>query len=90
MLDYKTKQLSLKERIECNDITTEMNPRTGTVIVRDMFAQRIKYLRFGLKTIDGIDITSDNFDEQILKLTNNDIEEISGRIADETNFPKKK
>ncbi len=89
-LKFETKLLNLAQRIEVNDIECEMNVSTGSVIVRNMFAQRVKYLRYGLKSLNGIEITEDNFDEQVNKLTNDEIEEISGKIAEETNLSKKK
>ena len=89
-LEFTTKLLTLKQRIEVNDLEVEMNAVTGSVIVRNMFAQRVKYLCYGLKSLGGIEITEDNFDEQINKLTNNEIEKISDKIAEETNLSKKK
>ncbi len=67
-----------------------MNATTGSVIVKDLFAQRIKYLRYGLKTLNGVELTKDNFDVEVNKLTNDEIQEISDKIAEETNLSKKK
>ena len=89
-MKYETKHLTLAERVECNDLKTEMNPTSGTVIVHDIFAQRIKYLKYGLKSVDGKEATAENIDELIMELSNDDINKISDKIADETNFSKKK
>lgn len=89
-LEFTTKPLSLSQRIETNDLEVEMNAVTGSVIVKNMFAQRVKYLRYGLKSLGDIEITKDNFDEQVNKLTNDEIEKISDKIAEETNLSKKK
>ncbi len=89
-LDFTTKPLTLAQRIEINDLEVEMNAVTGSVTVKNMFAQRIKYLRYGLKTLTGTEITEDNFDEQVNELTNNEIDTISDKIANETNLSKKK
>lgn len=89
-INYETKPLTLEQRVECNDIKTEMNPEAGTVIVHDVFSQRVKYLRYGLKTLEGKEVTKDNFDELAMTLSNDDITVISDKIAEETNFSKKK
>lgn len=89
-MEFKTKPLTLSQRIECNDIETEMNPSQGTVIVRDVFKQRIKYLRYGLKSLNGIEINEENFDAEVNKLANDEIVEIADFIAEETNLSKKK
>jgi len=90
MIKYKTKPLSLEQRIEVNDLMTEMNPTTGTIIVRDVFRQRVKYLRYGLASLGDVELTDENVDAEINKLTNDEIEKISDAIAEETNLSKKK
>ena len=87
---FETRDLTLKERIDCNDVQTEFNPRSGTVSTRDTFAHRIKYLRYGLKSLNEVEITETNFDGLVNQLTNDEIIKISDKIAEETNFTKKK
>ena len=82
--------MTLAQRTECNDLETEFNPEKRTVITRDMFAQRIKYLKFGLDKLGDVQITDDNFNELVMQLSTKEIEDISDKIAEETNFPKKK
>lgn len=89
-IQFTTKQMTLAERTECNDLETEFNPNKGTVITKDMFAQRVKYLKYGLFKLGDVEITDDNFDSLVLQLTTDEIVEIADKIADETNFPKKK
>lgn len=89
-LVFETKPMTWVQRTEVNDIETEMNPVKGTVTVRDVFKQRGLYMLYGLKSIEGVEITEDNFDNEMMKLSNDEIETISNQIADECNFPKKK
>jgi len=88
-LEFITKPITLQQRIDCNDMSTEFTPGGG-IITRDIFAQRIKYLRYGLKSVEGMEITEDNFDNEIMKLSNDEIDIISNQIAMESNFTKKK
>jgi hypothetical protein len=47
-------------------------------------------LRYGLKSVNGVEVTDANFEQIVQSLTNDEIEKISDKIAEETNFPKKK
>ena len=50
----------------------------------------VKYCEYGLKSLNGVEITKDNFESEIMKISNDQIREIGDKIAEETNFPKKK
>lgn len=90
MIKFETKQLTLEQRIDVNDIETEINPKSKTITVKDLFKQRIKYLKYGLKKLGDAEIDEKNFDELVNKLSNDEIEIISNKIAEETNLTKKK
>jgi len=87
---FTTKPLTLEQRIDANNLKNEINPVTGYVITKNLFAGRIRYLRYGLETLNGVEITEENFDTEVNKLTNDEITFISDYIAEETNFSKKK
>jgi len=89
-MKYETKGLTLAQRVECNDLQVEFDPIRRTTITKDIFAHRVKYLKYGLKSLNGEEITEANFDQLVMTLSNDEIEEISDKIASETNFPKKK
>jgi len=89
-MDYEIKMMTLAERIDCNDLAIEFDKISGTITTKNIFLQRIKYLRYGLKSLNGVELTEQNRDTEINKLTNNEIEQISDAIALETNFSKKK
>ncbi len=88
-LEFITKPITYEQRIDCNDMSTEFTPGGG-VITRDIFAQRAKYIKYGLKSLEGIEITEDNFKNKFMELSNDEITIISDQIANESNFPKKK
>jgi hypothetical protein len=58
--------------------------------VRNIFGFQVKAALFGLKTLNGVDITPENVEELVNDLNNNEIGEISDQVADEANFSKKK
>jgi len=89
-MKFTTKPLTLQQRIECNSIKAEYNPINKTVDFSEIFKGQILYLKYGLDELNGIKITEDNFDIEVMKLSNEEITEISNVISDETNFPKKK
>jgi len=90
-MKFTTKYLTLQQRIECNDlIPVEMNPGLGTYTIKDAFKAMLLYLKYGLDTLNEIKITEENFDEQVNKLSTDEIKKISDQIAEETNFSKKK
>lgn len=88
-MDYKLKPLSLKQRAECNDQEIVIEPGGG-VRVKNLFSMQILWLKYGLDSLNGIQITPENFDEQVNKLTLDEIRKIADEIAQETNFSKKK
>ena len=90
-MKYTTKPLTLKQRSECNDfVPVEMNPVQGTYTIKDAFKAMLRYLEYGLDTLNDIKITSENFDELVNQLSTDEIKEISDKIAEETNLTKKK
>ena len=88
-LDFTTKPLSLSQRIECNRVKLEVTPGGG-VITDQAFDTQIKFIRYGLKSVKGVEVSDDNFDEVANGLTNEEIKTIADQVADETNFSKKK
>lgn len=89
-LIFETKPLTLQQRIEVNSIPTQIDRETNNLIIADMFKAQIKYLRYGLKSVNDVEVTEINFDEIVNKLTNDEITTISDMISEMTNFPKKK
>ena len=89
-LIFETKPLTLQQRIEVNSIPTQIDRETNNLIIADMFRAQIKYLRYGLKSVNDVEVTEINFDEIVNKLTNDEITTISDMISEMTNFPKKK
>lgn len=88
-MKFETKLLTLAQRVECNKNKGTID-KEGNIIVDLGIDAYIKYCRYGLKSLNGIEITDENFESEIMKLTNDEIREIGDKIADETNFPKKK
>lgn len=87
-MEFKTKPLTLKQRAECNDLVRmEFDSKTGNVVTTKAFSVNLCYLRHGLKSINDIEITEDNFDVEVSKLKTDEIFEIGSYIAEETNFP---
>jgi hypothetical protein len=79
----------LRERAECNDQEFIIEPGGG-VRVKNLFSVQLKWLRFGLETLNGEKITSDNFDEKVNALSLDEIKRIADEIAEKANFSKKK
>ena len=88
-MKFETKPLSLSQRMDCNKVEMEVTPK-GTIITSAAFETQLKYLRYGLKTLDGIEVTEESFDRAVMSLTNENIKKIADQVADETNFSKKK
>jgi hypothetical protein len=88
-MEYTLKPLSLKERAECNDQEIIIEPGGG-VRVKNLFTVQLKWLRFGLATLNGEKITPENFDDKVNALNMDEIKEIADDIAQKTNFSKKK
>jgi len=89
-MKFETKPLNLSQRIELNDVTEYKTDGGKFVAISNTFKYQVTALRFGLKTLNGVEIKDDNFDELANTLTNDEIKEIADQIAEESNFSKKK
>ena len=90
-MKFETKPLTLAQRTECNDLVRmEFDSKTGNVVTTKTFSVNMAYLRYGLKTLNGVEITTDNFDAEVSKLTTDELFEIGNYISNETNFPNGK
>ena len=81
MIDYKLKDLSLSEREDCSN---------QFINLRNWFTQTLSWMRYGLTELKGVEITKDNFDGEIIKLSDDEITDISADIRERTQFPNKK
>ena len=81
MIDYKLKDLSLSEREDCSNQIMNL---------RNFFTQTLSWMRCGLTELKGVKITKDNFDNEIIKLSDDEITDISADIRERTQFPNKK
>ena len=88
-VEYELKPLSLAERETCNNAKAVIRGMTE-VVIEDSFTKILRWLRFGLKSIDGVEITVENRDEEINQLSNEDITEIADEISTRTNGGIKK
>ena len=68
----------------------EFDSKTGNVVTTKTFSVNMAYLKYGLKTLNGVEITKDNFDAEVSKLTTDELFEIGNYISTETNFPNGK
>ena len=90
-MKFETKPLTLAQRAECNDLVRmEFDAKTGNVVTTKTFSVNLCYLRYGLKSINGVEVTKDNFDAEVAKLKTDEIFEIGNYISEETNFPNGK
>ena len=88
-IEYELKQLSLAEREICNNAkATIINFRR--IEIDKPFTIKLTWLRFGLKSIEGIEITDENRDEQLNTLSDVEMDEIMGEISERTNGGTKK
>lgn len=87
--EYELRPLSLAEREICNNARAIIRNMTE-VVIENAFSKTLKWLVFGLKSLEGIDLTAENRDEQINTLSNDEITEISGEISERTNGGTKK
>ena len=79
-LEIELKDISLDQRIDANE----------TMIQEKYYAAWVKYCRYGIKSINGVE-AKENVDDLLLSLTNNEILEIGFEIAKRANLtPKKK
>lgn len=89
-VEYELKPLSLAEREICNNAKAVIRNMTE-IVIENSFSKMLNWLIYGLKSLEGIELTKENRDEQINQLSNDDINEISGEISERTNggFKKK-
>ena len=96
-VEYELKDLTLKERTSC------MNSRAivrslNSVEVVNPFSHNLRFLQFGLLRLkfpdeNWIEIKDENRDEVLNRLSDSDINELAGEIAEKTNggkYAKKK
>jgi len=87
--EYETRPLSLAEREICNNARAVIRGMTE-VVIENAFTITLRWLRYGLKSLDGIEITPENSDDMINSLSNDEINEISNKISEQTNTGVKK
>lgn len=78
--EYEIKDLTLDQRTDAVD----------TAFTGRAFGSMVKFCRFGLKTLDGKEITPENVEDALMSLSNDDIIEIGGEIGKLTNTSAKK
>lgn len=86
-IEYETKAMTVKRRAEMNDFAFQ---RDMEGMPQKFFSFIVAALHGGLKSVNGVEITEKNFDEELMRLTDNDILEIGSAIILETNPTKKK
>lgn len=79
--DFKFRPLTLREREICSNKVMEF---------KDFFTQILIWIRYGLTELKGVEITKENFDEEVNNLGNEDMADISLAIRMATEFPGKK
>ena len=87
--EYEIRPLSLAEREICNNARAVIRGMTE-VVIENAFTITLRWLRYGLKSLDGIEITPENSDDMINSLSNDEINEISNKISEQTNTGVKK
>ena len=88
-MDYELKPLTLAEREICNNGRAII--RDGKdIVIEDIFSKTICWLRYGLKSLNGVELNPANRDELINTLSNDEITEIANEIASRTNGGLKK
>lgn len=87
--EYELKLLSLTEREICNNAKAIIRNVTE-IVIENSFSKMLNWLIYGLKSIEGIELTDENRNEQINGLSNDDMNEISGEISERTNAGIKK
>jgi hypothetical protein len=95
-MKFETKPLTLAQRIELNNILEietiyAIDGKTvKKTIVKNMFGFQAYAVQFGLKTLNGVEVTDQNREQIIHDLINTEIAKIADQVSDETNFSKKK
>ena len=87
--EYELRPLSLAEREICNNARAVIRGMTE-VVIENAFSKTLKWLTFGLTSLDGVEITDENREKLINTLSNDEIQEISGEISERTNGGIKK
>lgn len=94
-MQFTTKQLTLAERVELNNLIEVENhyDSTGTKVekttVRKFFGYQVKAVMLGLDTLNGKPVPTEEREKIVHGLDNNEITIIAQRVANETNFSKK-
>jgi len=99
--EYELRDMTLKEREHCNnkkstiknvgyDMSDGKVIMTGDVIVDIPATVRYDWVRAGLKSLEGIEIITENRENTINTLSEAEITEISGEISERTNGGIKK
>jgi len=87
--EYELKPLSLAERENCNNARAVIRGMTE-VVIENAFSKTLKWVIYGLKSLEGVEITAENRDKIINTLSNDEIDQISGEISEVTNGGIKK
>lgn len=88
-MKYELKPVSFADRVRCSDFKTELTT-SGSIIVHNTFTGWVEWLRAGLKSIDGVEITPESFEAEVNQLANEDIIRIGNEIKNEAESGKKK
>ena len=87
--EYELKPLSLAERENCNNARAVIRGMTE-VVIENAFSITLKWIIYGLKSLEGVEITNENRNQLINTLSNKEMDEISGEISEVTNGGIKK
>jgi len=87
--EYELKDLTLADREFCNNAKAVIRG-LNQITIENAFSVTLRWVRKGLKSLDGVEINDDNREDQINTLSNEDIEEISGTVSERTNLGTKK
>ena len=87
--EYELKPLSLAERENCNNAKAVIHNLTE-VVIENAFSITLKWIIYGLKSLEGVEITNENRNQLINTLSNKEMDEISGEISEVTNGGIKK
>jgi len=87
--EYELKPLSLAERENCNNAKAVIRGMTE-VVIENAFSITLKWIIYGLKSLEGVEITNENRNQLINTLSNKEMDEISGEISEVTNGGIKK
>ena len=97
-LEYELKPVSFKDRVRCSDLAKQSmyldkdgKPNLSSVVVttKDAFNASVEWCRAGLKSIEGVEITPENFESELNQLSNADIDSIGLKILMEATSKKK-